>query len=78
MARYQYPFTPLGSALFRVRDGSFQPSDLDDGAFAQFADAQTIERLNTHFVSRDLDRALPGDLIFFRQDSGDTPFHEVE
>jgi uncharacterized protein YfaT (DUF1175 family) len=69
VARYRYPYTPLGSALFRVREGSFRPSDLDDGAFAQFADAQTLQRLNTHFVSRDLARALPGDLIFFRQDS---------
>jgi uncharacterized protein len=77
VARYQYPFTPLGSALFRVREGSFRPSDLDDGAFAQFADAQTIERLNTHFVSRDLERALPGDLLFFRQDSGGMPFHSM-
>jgi uncharacterized protein YfaT (DUF1175 family) len=75
--RYQYPFTPLGSFLFRVREGSFRPSDLDDGAFAQFADAQTLERLNTHFVSRDVARALPGDLLFFRHDSGDMPFHSM-
>ena len=75
VARYQYPFTPLGSALFRVRDGSFRPSDLDDGTFAQFADAQTLERFNTHFVSRNLSRALSGDLLFFRQDAGDMPFH---
>jgi hypothetical protein len=77
VARYQYPFTPLGASLFRVREGSFRPSDLDDGAFAQFADAQTLERFNTHFVSRDLTRALPGDLIFFRQDSGGMPFHSM-
>jgi len=77
VARYQYPFTPLGSALFRVRDGSFRPSDIDDGAFAQFADAQTLERFNTHFVSRELDRVLPGDLLFYRQDSGEMPFHSM-
>jgi hypothetical protein len=75
--RYQYPYTPLGSSLFRVRDGSFRPSDLDDGAFAQFADAQTMERFNTRFVSRDLARALPGDLLFFRQDSAPMPFHSM-
>jgi uncharacterized protein YfaT (DUF1175 family) len=75
--RYQYPFTPLGSTLFRVREGSFRPSDLDDGAFGQFADAQTIQRLNTHFVSRDVTRALPGDLLFYRQDSGDMRFHSM-
>jgi len=77
VGRYQYPYTPLGAALFRVREGSFQPSDLDDGAFAQFADAQTLRRLNTHFVSRDLARALPGDLLFFRQESSHMPFHSM-
>jgi hypothetical protein len=77
VARYQYPYTPLGAALFRVRDGSFRPTDLDDGAFAQFADAQTLQRFNTHFVSRDLERALPGDLLFFRQDSDHMPFHSM-
>ncbi|MEI9971636.1 MAG: DUF1175 domain-containing protein [Ignavibacteriota bacterium] len=77
VARYQYPFTPLGSALFRVRAGAFRESDLDDGAFAQFADAQTVQRLNTHFVSRDLERALPGDLLFFRQEGGAMPFHSM-
>jgi uncharacterized protein YfaT (DUF1175 family) len=76
VARYQVPYTSLGSAIFRVRDGSFRPSDLDDGAFAQFADARTIMRLNTHFVSRDLARALPGDLLFFHHDA-DMPFHSM-
>jgi uncharacterized protein YfaT (DUF1175 family) len=77
VVRYQYPFTPLGSSLFRVRAGAFRPSDLDDGAFAQFADAQTIQRLNAHFVSRELERALPGDLLFFKQDGGGMPFHSM-
>ena len=77
VVRYQYPYTPLGAALFRVREGSFRTSDLDDGAFAQFADAQTIRRFNTHFVSRDLARAQPGDLLFYRQESGDMPFHSM-
>jgi len=77
VARYQYPFTPLGAALFRVRDGSFQAADLDSGAFAQFADAETLRRFNTHFVSRDLSRALPGDLLFYRQEHGDMPFHSM-
>jgi uncharacterized protein YfaT (DUF1175 family) len=77
VARYQYPYTPLGSNLFRVREGGFRPSDLDDGTFAQFADAQTLQRFNTYFVSRDLARALPGDLLFFRQDSSHMPFHSM-
>ena len=67
VARYQYPYTPLGAALFQI----------GDGRFAQFADAQTLQRLNTFFVTRDLGRALPGDLLFYRQDSDHMPFHSM-
>lgn len=77
VAKYQYPFTPLGAALFRVTPGRFRPSDLARGAFAQFADARTLLRLNTYFLSRDLPRALPGDLLFFRQESEHMPFHSM-
>jgi len=31
----------------------------------------------THFVTRDLDRAQPGDLLFYRQESGHMPFHSM-
>ena len=77
VAKYQYPFTPLGAALFRVREGAFQPADLTSGAFAQFADVRTLHRLNTHLVSRVLSAALPGDLLFFRQPSGAEPYHSM-
>jgi uncharacterized protein YfaT (DUF1175 family) len=77
IAKYQYPNTPLGAALFRVRTGPFAASDTDSGAFAQFADAQTLRRFNTRLVGRTLDRALPGDLLFFRQDGGRMPFHSM-
>jgi len=66
VAKYQYPFTPLGAALFRIPEG-----------FAQFADAQTLRRYNTYFVSRAIARALPGDLLFFRQEDGTLPFHSM-
>jgi uncharacterized protein YfaT (DUF1175 family) len=77
VARYQYPFTPLGAALFRVRAGPFRAGDLNDGAFLQFADARSLWRSNTHLVSRNLDRALPGDLLFFRQDSTHAVYHSM-
>lgn len=77
VARYQYPYTPLGANLFRVREGSFRPADLNDQTFAQFADAQTLRRYNTYFVSRDISRALPGDLLFYRQESDHMPFHSM-
>lgn len=75
--KYQYPFTPMGAALFRVSSGPFRSADLTNGAFLQFADAQTLWRFNTHFVSRDLERAQPGDLLFFRQESDHRTFHSM-
>ena len=75
--QYQYPYTPLGPALFRVRGGSFAEGDLRDGAFAQFADVATLWGHNTFLVGRNLSRARPGDLLFFRQDEGRMPFHAM-
>ena len=75
--QYQYPYTPLGAGLFRVRDGSFVSDDLNDGAFAQFADAKTLWRSNTYFVGRDISRAGPGDLLFFRQENQSLAFHAM-
>lgn len=77
VGKYEYPYTPLGAALFRVQPGPFRPSDLRSGAFAQFADAQTLWRFNTYLVGRDLGRALPGDLLFFRHEVGRMPFHSM-
>lgn len=76
-AKYQYPFTPLTADLFRVAPGRFQAADITSGAFAQFADAKTLQLRNTHFVTRELARAQPGDLLFYRQESGDMPFHSM-
>ncbi len=76
--QYHYPYTPLQSALFRVRAGNFSADDLYDGAFAEFADAEMLWRHNTFSVGRSLTRARPGDLIFFRQDTaGHMPFHAM-
>ena len=75
--QYQYPYTPLGAGLFRVRDGNFVSDDLKDGTFAQFADAKTLWRRNTYFVGRDISRARPGDLLFFRQAGQSLPFHAM-
>jgi len=65
--KYQYPYTPLGANLFLT----------DSGAFAEFADARTLRVRNTHFLTRDLRRARPGDLLFFRQPQQNMPFHAM-
>jgi uncharacterized protein YfaT (DUF1175 family) len=72
--QYAYPQTPLGPNLFRIRSGLFQTADLKNGAFAQFADAQTLMQDNTYLVGRDLRLARPGDLIFYRQLDQDSPY----
>lgn len=74
---WSYPRTPLGTALFRVRTGAFVPADLNNGAFAQFADAKTLVERNAYFVSRDVRAALPGDLLFYRQFGQSSPWHSM-
>jgi uncharacterized protein YfaT (DUF1175 family) len=75
--QYHFPYTPLGTGIFRVRRGEFLANDLKDGAFAQFADAKTLWHYNSYFVGRDITRALPGDLLFFRQSGQGLPFHAM-
>jgi uncharacterized protein len=77
VGKYQYPHTGLGAGLFRTRPGAFSADDTSNGAFAQFADAESLRRYNTHFVSRQLSAARPGDLLFFRQEGHRMPFHTM-
>jgi uncharacterized protein YfaT (DUF1175 family) len=74
---WNYPRTPLGPDLFRVRPGAFTPQDLTDGAFAQFADAKTLVQRNAFFLSRNVRAALPGDLLFYRQFGQSSPWHSM-
>lgn len=75
--KYSYPRTPLGVGLFRVQPGPFLASNAADGSFAQFADAHTLQQFNTYFVTRDIRRALPGDVLFYRQLEQSMPFHAM-
>lgn len=74
---WNYPHSPLRAAIFRVRPGAFEPGDLSNGAFAQFADAKTLVQRNAFFVSRDVRSALPGDLLFYRQFGQSSPWHSM-
>ena len=67
VTKYQYPYTPIGANLFRA--GAEE--------FAQFADARTLREWNAHLVTRDIARALPGDLLFYRQLARDMPYHAM-
>lgn len=74
---WHYPDTPLGAGLFRVRLGSFDPQDVRNGTFAQFADAKTLVERNAFLVSRDVRAAQPGDLLFYRQFGHTSPWHSM-
>ena len=43
--------------------------------FAEFADADTLIRLNAKLIGRDAHAAQPGDLLYFRQEGADSPAH---
>ena len=75
--KWRYPETPLGLGLFRVRPGAFEAADATNGAFQQFADARTLMERNAFFVGRDVRRAEPGDLLFFRQFGPSSPWHSM-
>jgi len=77
VAKYQYPYTPLGATLYRVRPGPFRTSDLTDGSFLEFADAETLWKCNTHPAGRSLASAAPGDLLFFRHHTARLEFHSM-
>jgi uncharacterized protein YfaT (DUF1175 family) len=75
VAKYQYPYTPLGAALFRVTQVNPAGPPPSRSDFAEFADANTLLRWNTHFVGRHLGEAETGDLLFYRQLNQRLPFH---
>jgi uncharacterized protein YfaT (DUF1175 family) len=59
----------IGNAwpLFRV--------SRDPEQFAEFADAKTLVRMNTRSLGRDASAAQPGDLLYFRQEGAESPYH---
>ena len=60
-----------------VKDGAwllFRTSRNPD-RFAEFADADTLVRLNSRRVGRDVRRAQAGDLLYFRQEDAESPAH---
>jgi uncharacterized protein YfaT (DUF1175 family) len=66
--RSRPPTVESGLALFRV-------SSREASRYAEFADAQTLIRLNARFISRDVAAARPGDLLYFHQPSQQAPHH---
>lgn len=77
ISKYRYPFTPLKANLFRLEAGPLVATDLQNGRFAQFANAETLQRFNTFLVGRDIRQAQPGDLLFFRRPAQPPIFHSM-
>ncbi len=77
IAKYHYPYGPLGRALFRTRPSPAAPGDLAQGAFVEFADSAILLRYNTYPISRDVRAAEAGDLLFFHQSVQSEPFHTM-
>lgn len=77
ISKYAYPRWPLGRSLFRTRPGPFAAADLQNSAFGEFADARTLMMYNSFPVSRDVQAARPGDLLFFQQPDQSEPFHMI-
>ncbi len=60
----------LGEKLFRTDFGVFEPGDIANGKFSEFADARTLKNYNATFLTRDQrqgNQLQPGDLLFFHQ-----------
>ncbi len=66
---YRYPDIPdIGVKVFRIGEKKF----------GQFADAETLEKFHTSFVSRNIESGLAGDILFFRSDRGaGTNYHSM-
>ena len=77
IVKFSYPNWPLGRGLFRTRPGPFVREDVERGVFAEFADAETLLRYNSFWVSSNLHAARPGDLLFFHQSTQRQPYHAM-
>ncbi len=75
--QYNFPVPRLRDRIFRVRSGAFRESDLADGAFRAFADAEHLMRRNAHMLGRQISGALPGDLLFYHQLTERMPYHSM-
>lgn len=79
VAKYRYPRVPgIGVRLFRIRPGAFAPTDLEDGTFAEYAEAKLLRAYNSTFLGRDRHVARRGDLLFFRHEmQARMPYHAM-
>jgi uncharacterized protein YfaT (DUF1175 family) len=68
------PAMPSLPAIQSTRNPGFRTGVAE---YRQFADARTLKRWNATQVSRRLQDAMPGDLLFFEQAGQKMPFHAM-
>lgn len=71
--KYNYPNLPLvGEKLFRTKRGEFN----DETDFTNFAVARILIECNMNFVTKDVRKATPSDvLVFFHPQDFEFPYH---
>ena len=72
--KFNYPGIPvIGKNIFRIKPGSGA-----SGGFHTFADAETLMKYNTSFISKNVKEARAGDLLFFHnKNASNAPYHTV-
>jgi uncharacterized protein YfaT (DUF1175 family)/photosystem II stability/assembly factor-like uncharacterized protein len=69
---------PLLPALPSIKNPQRDPNVfLTPTGYRQFANAQTLQRLNSFFISRNIARAQPGDLLFYRRETAHITYHSM-
>lgn len=75
VSSYRYPNIPvLGENIFKIKKGTA----LEKESFGTFANAETLFRWNTVFISKNIVESRRGDLLFF-ENRGEIhfPFHSM-
>lgn len=73
--KFHYPDIPvLGKNIFKIKKGDA----MDSTTFGVFADAETLLKHNTIFISHNLTDARTGDILFFHDRNAIiSPYHSV-
>lgn len=77
VANFAYPDWPLGRGMFRTQPGPLEARNRVGAAFAEFADSSALLHYNSFFISRQIDAARQGDLLFFHQPGQQQPYHTM-
>ena len=79
--KFNYPFIPVtGSKFFRIKQKGNEQIDSNNISeyFSDFAESKYLLSYNFEYISKDVREALPGDVLFFRNElSIEWPYHSM-